>query len=273
MKPAEIHVIDSLESDPFSDTVERDSIIENEKEYDNLNADFQEDRKAVEEILNQTIIIEESIDLENPVNETIVDEIQATITSPPVDEAVIKTVSIQEPLEEKVESENTETTTIEAVKPTTPFKTTLIQEVPTTTPKYNFTQNNNTGVANLDRKILAFEVDFHNKRILAEKFGQGSISLPKAEISFEEGDAGILNAQEDEKEHPVSSELNLPEPKPQDLKLRDFEQEHIFPHENSEPGSQRKLLDSSVIKTRHIISNYVEPRNQVGRIRKFRSFV
>ena len=249
--------------------MERDSIIDSEKEYDNLNADFQEDKKPdeIEKVLNQTFIIEESFDLDNPSNETVIDEIQATITSPPVDAAVIKTVSVQEPSQEEAELEISETATAQTTESETSFKTTLIQEVPTTTPKYNFTHNNNSGTENLDRKILAFELDFHNKKILAERLKQSSIPVPKTDISLEEVDAGLLKAQEDENKQFVPSESDLPQnTPPENLKQRDVGTEQLAPQENSTPEPRRTLLDSSVTKRRHIISNYVQPRNQVSKV-------
>uniref|UniRef100_A0AC34F923 Uncharacterized protein n=1 Tax=Panagrolaimus sp. ES5 TaxID=591445 RepID=A0AC34F923_9BILA len=126
-----------------------------EVEYENINADFNEDSKseAVEATTSVDFIIDETADLSNPESEKekIIDSELAVVTSEPVEaEATTTTIS-------------TPTTTVGG-----PSGTTLIQEVAAPTQKYNLTQNDNSPTENLDRKILAFEIDSHNRKIFEE---------------------------------------------------------------------------------------------------------
>ncbi|KAE9554463.1 hypothetical protein FO519_002337 [Halicephalobus sp. NKZ332] len=257
VKPAEVRVFESLDSDPFSASQERDSLVQNENEDKESEKTLNQTSGDSKDIPKQTFIIEESLDLGNPPKETIIDEIQATITSPPLDGATVGTTTAQAPVTEKSQRELRS-------------KTTLLQEVPTTTPKYNFSHNSNSPTANLDRKILAFEVDYHNKQVIASKTRKPLASLSNAETVLEK-DPGLLKAQEDEKKQlvpqvpdstarpdsPQKKEGGEPE---KNLGPREFQNEEILPQRNSFPKSRRTLLDSSVSKTRRIVSNYVRTR-------------
>uniref|UniRef100_A0A914P5U2 Uncharacterized protein n=1 Tax=Panagrolaimus davidi TaxID=227884 RepID=A0A914P5U2_9BILA len=67
----------------------------------------------------------------------------------------------------------------------------LVQEVAAPTPKYNLTQNDNSPTENLDRKILAFEINSHNRKVFEELQKKKSAAiaakiLENPEFNFEE---------------------------------------------------------------------------------------
>uniref|UniRef100_A0AC35FN98 Uncharacterized protein n=1 Tax=Panagrolaimus sp. PS1159 TaxID=55785 RepID=A0AC35FN98_9BILA len=152
-----------------------------ESDYENINADSKENSKseAVEATTTVDLIFDERINLsdesENK-NETIIDSELAVITSGPLEESAATTLSA-------------------TVSKTQGM---VVQEVAAPTPKYNLTQNDNSPTENLDRKILAFEINSHNRKVFEELQKKKSAAiaakiLENPESNFEEAETSVFS--------------------------------------------------------------------------------
>lgn len=221
--------------------------------FNDSNSSAIESIDKIGENSNQTFVIDERLNLEIGSNETIVDQEKHEILA---SEAVIGTTSILEKdeifkileAENQTSADSIQEISISEVTNSTESVPKIVEVSTEATQKsefINFTQNDNLPTANLDRKILAFEVDFHNKKIIAEILQKKQLFKANSDPAHFSDDLGLSNAETNEKKTQIWETV----PSEAVLHSNSAEILPVLP--------RKKILDSTIQKKRRIISNFV----------------